>query len=109
MKVKVPESAGFPGLSVLTTPTDPGNAKKIVLSENGVVEGQERGALPLSEGVGQEGVRGVAATVKTEADGGGAGIVGVLNELLQHRRPLRVVQKHLADPPREVYFLTPVF
>ena len=94
---------------MLTTPTDPGNAKKIVLSENGVVEGQERGALPFSEGVEQEGVRGVAATIKTKADSGGAGIVGVLNELLQHRRPLRVVQKHLADPPREVYFLTKVF
>jgi len=38
---RIPEAAGLPGLGVLTTPTDPGNATKIVLGENGVVEGQE--------------------------------------------------------------------
>lgn len=45
----IPESASLPGLSMFTTPTDPRNTSEIVFRENGVVIGQERRALPLSQ------------------------------------------------------------
>jgi len=97
---KLPESAGLPRLPMLTTPTDPRNTNEILFGENRVVIGQERRALR---------VRAMETAVQAEPDSGGAGIVGVLYELLEDRGPLRVVQQHLTDPPGEVNLLTEVF
>ena len=106
---KLPKSAGLPRLPMLTTPTDPGNTNEILFGKNRVVKGQERRALPLNQGVGQERLRAMDTAVQAEPYGGGAGIVGVLYELLEDRGPLRVVQQHLPDPPGEVNLLTEVF
>lgn len=106
---KLPESACLPRLPMLTTPTDPRNTNEILFGENRVVIGQERRALPLRQGIRQERVRAMETAVQAEPDGGGAGIVGVLYELLEDRGPLRVVQQHLPDPPGEVNLLTEVF
>lgn len=76
---------------MLATPADPRNTYKVFLRENGIVIGQERGALPRRQGRRKKGVRAVKSTVEAESDGGSAGIVGVLDELFEHRRPLRVV------------------
>lgn len=94
---------------MLTTPTDPRNASEIVFRENGVVVGQERRALPLSQRAGKKGLRGVAPAVEAETHGGGTGVVGVLYELLQYGRPLGIVQQHLSDTPRQVNLLAEVF
>lgn len=70
---------------------DSGNADEIIGGENGVVEGEEGGALPLGEGIGEEGVGGVGAAVQAEADGGGGGVVGILNQFLEDGRAFGVV------------------
>lgn len=108
-KPPLPEAAGLPCLAVLITATDPGDTDEILLPENGVVVGQESGTLPLRERRGEQGVGGVDAAIQAEADRCGAGVVGVLDELLHDRRPLRVVHQHLADPPSQVNLLAEVF
>ena len=70
---------------------------------------QAPGTLPLRERRGEQGVGGVDAAIQAEVDRGGAGVVGVLDELLHDRRPLRVVHQYLADPPSQVNLLAEVF
>lgn len=106
---KLPESAGLPRLPVLNTPTDPGNTYEIIVSENSVIVGQERRALPLRQGVRQERVGPVKPAVKAETDRCGAGIISVLNEFLEHRGPLRIVQQHLPYSTGQVNLLSEIF
>lgn len=93
---------------MLATPTDPRNASEILVREDGVVVGQQGGALPLREGAAQERPGAVDAAVQAQADGGGAGVVGVLDHLLQDRGALGVVEQDLPDPPRQVDLLAEV-
>ena len=77
---------------MLAAASDPRNADEIVLGENGVVVGQERRSLPGRQSLRQKGGGGVEAAVEAETDGGGAGIVSVLNQLFEHGGALRVVE-----------------
>lgn len=103
-----PEASGLPRLPLLLAAADARDADKVVLGEDGVVVGQERGALPLREVRGEEGAGGVAAAVEAEADGGGAGVVGVLDQLLEHGGAFRVVDQDLPDPPGQIHLLPEV-
>ena len=108
-KGKLPEAASLPALAVLAAASDLGDADEILLGEDGVVVGEQGGALPLREGVREERVAAVGAAVEAEGDGGGAGVVGVLDELLEDSGSLRVVHQDLADSAREVHCLPEVF
>ena len=77
---------------MLAAPSDPRNANEILLGENGVVVGQERRSLPWRQCLGQKRVGTVEAAVEAETDGGGAGIVSVLNQLFEHGGALRIVE-----------------
>lgn len=52
--IKLPEATGLGGLTVLGAPADLGDADEILLGEDGVVEGEQRGPLPLREGIGEK-------------------------------------------------------
>ncbi|MFS7993728.1 hypothetical protein Hanom_Chr12g01097501 [Helianthus anomalus] len=44
-----PEATGLPGLTLLTTPTNPRNTSKILFSKDSIIIGQQGWTLPLSE------------------------------------------------------------
>jgi len=108
-KNKLPEATGLGGLSVLGASTDLGDADEIVLRENGVVVGQQRRSLPLRERVRKQRVAAVRASIEAERNGGGAGVVCILYELLEHRGSLRIVEQNLADAAREINRLAEIF
>lgn len=97
-----PKAAGLPGLRLLLAVADPGDGDEVILREDGVVVGKERGPLPLRKIGGEEGLGAVGSAVEAEADPGGPSVVRVLDELLQHGSTLGVVDQDLADAPGEV-------
>lgn len=77
---------------MLGAATNSGNTDEILVGENGVVVGQQCGALPLREAGREQRVDAVGAAVEAEADGGGASVIGVLNEFLEYGGALRIVE-----------------
>ena len=94
---------------MLSAATNPRNTNEVLVSENGVVVYEQCRPLPLREGGGEQGVDAVGAAVEAEADGGGAGVISVLNELLEDGGALRVVEQNLSDPTRQIDLLPEVF
>lgn len=94
---------------MLSAATNSGNTDEILVGEYGVVVCQQCGALPLREAGGEQRVDAVGAAVDAEADGGGASVIGVLNEFLEYGGALRVVDQNLSDPARQIDLLPEVF
>lgn len=109
MRQQLPKSTGLPGLVVLCAATNTRNTNEVFVGENGVVVCQQRRPLPLLEGGGEQGVYAVGTAVEAEADGGGAGVISVLNEFLEDGGTLRVVEQNLSDPARQIDLLPEVF
>lgn len=107
-EINQPETTSLPGLRVFTASTDPRDAEEIVLGEDRVVEGKQGRALELGKGGGEKGVGGMGASVEAEADGGGAGVVGILDDLLEDGGALGVVEENLPDTAGKVNLLTEV-
>lgn len=108
MEINQPEATSLPGLRVFCASTDPGDAEEIVLGEDSVVEGEERRALEQGKRGGEEGVGGMGAAVEAEADGGGAGVVCILDDLLEDGGAFGVVEENLPDAAGKVNLLTEV-
>jgi len=94
---------------VLGASADLGDADEIILGENGIIVGQQSGSLPLRERVREQRIATVGAAIEAERDGGGAGVVCILYELLEDRGSLRIVQQNLADAAREINRLPEIF
>lgn len=89
-------------MSLLLTTSDARYADKVILREHCIIVGEESRPLPLAELGGQQRATGVVALIKAQTNPSGAGIVGVLDQLLEHGRPLRVVGENLPDAASEV-------
>lgn len=93
---------------MLTTASNPGDTSEILLGEDGVIVCKKSGSLPLRQRIRQEGGGGVAAAIEAESYSGCAGVIGVLNNLLEDSGALGVVEQDLPDAPSEVNFLTEI-
>ena len=94
---------------MLITASNPRNTHKILLRELRIVVRQQSRALPLRQLLRQQRLTAVNPPVQAETHLGGTGVIGVLYQLLQHCRPLRIIQQHLSNPACEIHLLAEIF
>jgi len=102
------ELAGAGWLEDLLGVAKASNILYVLVFEGGVVPDEESGSNQLCEYRVMEDTAGLRGLVEDEADLGGFGVVGILNELLEETDSKRIVPHQLIEGCQERIFLTKI-